>query len=90
MGKWRGMGEKEMRLNRCDLRLAQEGLDFVIQEAEYELEMRHDNEAVCRWARETIGQANLIQEKLEIIIDTLTNLENRDVACDVMLTPGAK
>ena len=79
-----------MRLDRSDMRLAQEGLDFVIQEAEYELEVRSDNEAICRWARETIDQATKIQEKLEIIIDTLTNLENRDVACDVMLTPGSK
>ena len=78
-----------MRLDRSDLRLAQEGLDFVIQEAEYELEMRSDNEAICRWANETIAQAQALQVKLEVIIDTMTNLDHRDVACDVLLTPGS-
>lgn len=77
-----------MRLDRADLWLAQEGLDLIIQEAEYELEVRSDNESICRWATETIEQAQKIQARLEVIIDTLTNLENRDVACDVLLTPG--
>ncbi len=77
-----------MRLDRADLRLAQEGLDYVIQEAEFELELRSDNEAICRWASKTIEQAQKIQARLEVIIDTLTNLENRDIACDVLLTPG--
>ena len=73
-------GDAPMSLDRADL--------FLAQEAEYELEVRSDNESICRWATETIEQAQKIQAKLEVIIDTLTNLENRDVACDVLLTPG--
>ena len=76
-----------MRLTRSDLRLIQEGLQMVMTEAQLELEYEND-EAILRWARETEEQAIMIDEKIQIIVDTLTNLHKKDVSADVLLAPG--
>ena len=77
-----------MRLTRSDLRLMQQGLDHVIHDAEIELERNSNNEAICRWANETIKRSQELTEQLEVIYDTLTSLYNRDVEADVLLSPS--
>ena len=76
-----------MRLTRLDIRLIQEGIQMVLSEAQFELE-HETSEPVLRWARETEEQAIIIDEKLEVIVETLTNLHKKDVSADVLLVPG--
>ena len=78
-----------MRLTRSDLRLIQEGLEQVSHDAEFELEIHSNDEQICRWARDTIEQAENIYAKLNIIIDTLIDFHNKDVSADVLLAPGS-
>ena len=77
-----------MRLNRSDLRLIQEGLELLSHDAEFELEIASNDESRCRWATETIDQAETIYSKLNVIIEALTNLHKKDVSADVLLAPG--
>ena len=77
-----------MILTRSDIRLLQSGIEHVVSDTEFELEINCDNEAICRWANETAEQAEALMEKLEQIYDALTNLYNKDVEADVLLTPA--
>ena len=77
-----------MRLTRSDLRLIQEGLEQVSHDAEFELDIHSNDEQICRWARETIEQAENIYAKINIIVETLTNLHQKDVSADVLLSPS--
>lgn len=78
-----------MRLTRSDLRLIQEGLQMVISEAQMQLEYEND-EAILRWARETEEEAVEIDTKLEIVIATITNLQEKSCDADIILTPRIK
>ena len=60
----------------------------MIADAEEYLEIRADDETVCRWANETIDEAQTIMQKLDVIIETLTNLHDREVEADVLLSPA--
>ena len=79
-----------MRLTRMQLRLIQEGLEHVINDAEFELEIHSNDEAICRWARETIEEAESIHQKLNIVVATITNLEQKSCEADIVLTPRIK
>lgn len=76
-----------MRLTRSQLRLIQEGLDMVISESALTLEYEND-EAILRWATETIEEAEAIYDKLNIVIDTITKLAERSCDADIILTPS--
>ena len=77
-----------MRLTTNELELLQEALASFEYEAEQALELDYNNEAVCRWARETIDMIEIISNKIEDIVEVLKDLEQNDVSADVKLTPG--
>ena len=79
-----------MRLTRADLRLLQEGLELLNVDAEFELEIASDDESRCRWATDQIEQCESIYAKLNIVIDTNTNLANKSCDADIILTPRIK
>ena len=78
-----------MRLTRADLRLIQEGLQMIISEAQMQLEYEVD-EHILQWARETEDMAVEIDTKLEIVIATITNLQEKSCDADIILTPRIK
>ena len=77
-----------MIFRRMDLRMLEEGLDHVIADAQEYLEIRADDEAVCRWADETIEQAQLLIEKINIVIENMDKLANKGCNADVIFTPS--
>ena len=77
-----------MRLTRNELELIHEALACFEYEAEQSLELDYNNEAVCRWARETIEMIDNISNKIVDIVEVLKDLEQNDVSADVKLTPG--
>lgn len=79
-----------MRLTRMQLKLLQEGLELLIADAEETLEHCHNNRPVCQWANETIDDSSRIHEKLQIVIETIQNLEERSCDADIILTPRIK
>ena len=76
-----------MRLTTNELELLIEALASFEYEAEQALEIDYDNEPVCRWARDTIKMCQDLSDRIEIIIETIKNLEERSCDADVMLTP---
>ena len=76
-----------MIFRRMDLRLLEEGLDHVIQDAEHYLENSNDT-ASLRWAAEVIEQANGLIDKLNIVIDNMDKLANKGCNADVIFTPS--
>ena len=77
-----------MRLTTNELELIHESLACFEYEAEQALELDYNNEAVCRWARETIDMIEIISNKIVDIVEVLKDLEQNDVSADVKLTPG--
>ena len=77
-----------MRLTTNELELIHEALACFEYEAEQALEQDYNNEAVCRWARETIEMIDSISNKIVDIVEVLKDLEQNDVSADVKLTPG--
>lgn len=76
-----------MRLTTNELELIHEGLAAFEYEAEQALEEDCNNPAICRWAKETIKMCEDISKKIENVIETIKNLEQRDVEADIILTP---
>lgn len=79
-----------MRLTTNELELIHEALACFEYEADQALEIDYNNEAVCRWARETINMIRDLTDKLVIVIESIKNLEQKDVESDIILTPRIK
>ena len=77
-----------MRLDLDELQLLHDALDALRYEAQEDLADDVVGPAVARWCYETIDTCDDLSAKLEVVIDTIRNLENGDVACDIKLTPG--
>ena len=79
-----------MRLTTNELELLHEALASFEYEAEQALEIDFDNEPVCRWARETVQMCRKLADRIEIVINTIKNLEEKSCDADIILTPRIK
>lgn len=79
-----------MKLDYNELEMIHEALDALRHEAQEALDDEDVNPATARWAYETIDSCDDLTEKFEIVMETVKNLQDRDVACDIKLAPGSK
>jgi hypothetical protein len=78
-----------MKLDYNELEMIHEALDALRYEAQEALDDDDVNPATARWAYETIDSCDDLSDKIEIVMETVKNLQDRDVACDISLTPGS-
>jgi hypothetical protein len=83
-----GYRGERMRLDLNELEMLHDALDALRYEAQKDLDDDDVGPAVARWCYSTIDCCDDLSAKLEVIIETVRDLENEDVACDVKLTPG--
>ena len=76
-----------MRLTAEELEVVHEALACFHYEAEQALEQDYNNPAVCRWAENTMEIIDNLSDKIVTIMETIKNLEQKDVAAEVKLSP---
>lgn len=79
-----------MKLSLNELEMIHEALDALRHEAQEALDDEDVGPCTARWAYETIDECDDLSKKFEIVMETVKNLEDRDVACDIKLAPGSK
>lgn len=83
------MGGCRMKFTLNELEMIHEALDALRHEAQEALDDNDVGPATARWAYETIDSCDDLSDKIEIVMETVKNLLDRDVACDIKLAPGS-
>jgi hypothetical protein len=78
-----------MRLTADELEVIHEALAAFHYECVQALEDEDVGPRTALWAEQTMESCDEISDKIEIVIETIRNLDDRDVACDISLTPGS-